>query len=87
MDPKLTKEAERRLDNLLAANPGADLAGVIVRIDHYIVTVTREGRVQWFEQDGLGGIKYTDTTDTRTPNETMDEINTRHGRNSEGKFP
>lgn len=85
IDPQFHQKALEKLDKLLQTNPGADISGVVLRIDNYFVTVTREGRVQWFEQDGLGGIKHPEIVDPRTPVQTMAEINARHGRNHLGK--
>jgi hypothetical protein len=84
IDPQFHVKALEKLDKLLQTNPGADIAGVVLRIDNYFVTVTREGRVQWFEQDGLGGLKLP-STDIRPPIEAMAEINARHGRSTSGR--
>jgi hypothetical protein len=85
MDPKLTRLATQKLDQLLRTNPEADIAGVLLRVDTQIVTITREGCVQWFEQDTRGAIKKDTEADPRSPSQTMADINRKHGRNSQGE--
>lgn len=76
----MTSAALKKLDFLLTTNPQADIAGVVVRINNQIATVTREGRVQWFEQDGLGGIKRDVEADPRSPVEAFNAMKQRHNK-------
>jgi hypothetical protein len=57
-DPHLMKHAAQKLDELLRSYEGAEVSGVVVRIGITdAVVVTREGRMQWFKQDHLGGVQ------------------------------
>ncbi len=80
MDPKLTQNALNKLNFLMETHPQADIAGVLVRIEGQAVVVTREGRVQWFQQDGLGGIKQYPDPDPRSPVDVFNAVKQRHNK-------